>query len=95
MKKYKKVIQKQDKIESRITFKLKTVYYLELLTPEMMKLLGNIKNKLNNDKTGKNVVHLEISEVVLVYCRIVNNDCHQHPRVFYTFPSNKWFFFNN
>ena len=67
MKKYKKVIQKQDKIESRITFKLKTVYYLELLTPEMMKLLGNIKNKLNNDKTGKNVVHLEISEVVLVY----------------------------
>ena len=32
-----------NKIENRIIFK-KTVYYLELLTPETLKLLGNIKN---------------------------------------------------
>ena len=32
------------KIENRITFKIKTGYYLELLTPETMKLLGSTKN---------------------------------------------------
>ena len=35
-----------NKIEHRITFKIKTEYYLELLTPETMKLLGSIKIKL-------------------------------------------------
>ena len=34
-----------NKIENRITFKIKTGYYLELLTPETMKLLGSTKNK--------------------------------------------------
>ena len=29
-----------NKIENRIIFKIKTGYYLELLTPETMKLLG-------------------------------------------------------
>ena len=29
------------KIENRITFKIKTGYYLELLTPETMELLGS------------------------------------------------------
>ena len=29
------------KIENRITFKIKSGYYLELLMPETMKLLGN------------------------------------------------------
>ena len=35
-----------NKIENRITFKIKTGYYLELLTPETVKLLGNTKNKI-------------------------------------------------
>ena len=30
-----------NKIENRVTFKIKTGYYLELLTPETMKLLGS------------------------------------------------------
>ena len=30
-----------NKIENRIMFKVKTGYYLELLTPETMKLIGN------------------------------------------------------
>ena len=33
-----------NKIENRITFKIKTGYYLELLTPETMKLLGSTKS---------------------------------------------------
>ena len=63
-----------NKIENRITFKIKTGYYLELLTPETMKLLGSTENKITKDKNGENVPHLEITEVVLVHCNIVNND---------------------
>ena len=33
-----------NKIENRVTFEIKTGYYLELLTPETMKLLGSTKN---------------------------------------------------
>ena len=39
-----------NEIENRITFKIKTGYYLELLMPETMKLLGSTKNKINKDK---------------------------------------------
>ena len=63
-----------NKIENRITFRTKVEYSLELLTPETMKLLGSTKNKLTKDKNGENVPHLEITEVVLVHCNIVNND---------------------
>ena len=35
--------------------------------------------------------HLEISEVVLVYCNIINNDYQQDSRVLYTFVPNKSF----
>ena len=34
-----------NKMESRITFKIKTKYYLELLTPQTTKLLGSTKSK--------------------------------------------------
>ena len=80
-----------NKIENRITFKTKTGYYLELLTPETMKLLGSIKNKIAKDKNGENVPHLEITELVLVHCNIVNNDYLQDSRVLYTFVPNKSF----
>ena len=59
-------------MESRITYKTKTVYYLDLLTSETMKLLGSTENKITKDKNG--VPHLEITDVVLVHCNIVNND---------------------
>ena len=45
-----------------------------LLTPETMKLLGSTKSKITKDKNGENVPHLEVTEVVLVHCDIVNND---------------------
>ena len=67
-----------NKIEKRITFKIKNGYYLELLTPETMKSLGSTVSKINKDKNGENVPHLEIVEVVLVYCNLVNNDYQQN-----------------
>ena len=39
-----------------------------------MKLLGNTKSKINKDKNRENVPHLEITEVVIIYCNIVNKD---------------------
>ena len=80
-----------NKIENRVTFKIKNGYSLELLTPETMKLLGSTKNKITKDKNGENVPHLEITEVVLVHCDIVNNDYQQDSRVLYTFVRNKPF----
>ena len=77
-----------NKIENRITFKIKTGYYFQLLTPETMKLLGSTKNKIAKDKNDENVPHIEITEVVLVY---VNNDYQQDSRVLYTFVPNKPF----
>ena len=70
-----------NEIENKIEFKIKTRYYLELLTPETMKLLGNTENKIALNKNNKNVPYLEITEVALVHCNIVNNDYQQDSRV--------------
>ena len=80
-----------NKIENIITFKIKTGYYLKLLTPETMKLPGSTKSKVTKDKNGENVPRLEITEVVLIHCNIVNNDYQQESRVLYTFVPNKLF----
>ena len=70
-------------------FKIKSGYYLELLTPVTMKLLGSAENKLNKDKDDENVPHLDIVEIVLVHCNLVNNDYQQNSRILYTFAPNK------
>ena len=80
-----------NKIENRITFKIKNGYSLELSTKGTMKLLGSTKNKITKDKNGEHLPHLEITEVVLVHCNMVNNDYQQDPRVLYTFVPNKSF----
>ena len=63
-----------NKIENRITFEINTGCYFELLTPETVKLLGSTKSKITKDKNGENLPHLEITEVELIHCNIVNND---------------------
>ena len=63
-----------NRIENRIMFKIKSGYYLELLTPETMKLLGSTESKITKDKNGENIPHLEVVELVIVDCNIVNND---------------------
>ena len=80
-----------NRIENRITFKIKPGYYLELLTPETMKLLGSTENKTAKNKNGENVPHLEVVELVLVHCNLVNNDYQQDSRILYTFVPNKTF----
>ena len=80
-----------NKIENRIAFKIRTGYYLELLIPETMKLLGSTKVREVKIKNGENVPPLEIPEVVLIDFNIVNNNYQQDSRVLYTFIPNKSF----
>ena len=65
--------------------------YLELLTPETMKLLRSTKIKITKDGNSENVPHLEINEVVLIYYNVVNNDYQYDSRVLYKFVTNKSF----
>ena len=53
-----------NKIENRITFKIKTGYYLQLLMPKTMKLLRSTKSKITKDENGENLPHLEITKVL-------------------------------
>ena len=69
-----------NKIENRITFKIKIGYYLKIVmaetsylkqfTESLKKLLGSTKNKITNDENGENLPHLEITEVLLVHCYV-------------------------
>ena len=74
-----------NKIENTFTFKIKNRYYLELLTPETMKLLGSTESEIPKDKNGENVPHLEIIELVLVHCNLVDNDYQEDSRTLCTF----------
>ena len=80
-----------NRIENRITFKIKNRYYLELLTPETMKLLGSTESKITKDKNSENVPDLEVFQLVLVHCNLANNDYQQDFRILYTFVPNKTF----
>ena len=62
-----------NKIENKNTFKIKTWYYLEILAPLTMKLLESTKRKITKNENGENVSYLEITEVVLINCIVVNN----------------------
>ena len=70
-------------IEDRITFKIKTGYYL--LTPETINFLGSTKSKITKDENGENVPRLWITEVVIIHCNIVNKNYQQDSRLLYTF----------
>ena len=56
-----------------------------------MKLLGSTESKIAKDKNGENVFHLEILELVLIHCNLVNNNYQQNSRILYTFVPNKPF----
>ena len=46
-----------------------------------MKLFGSTKSKIDKDKNGENVTHLETIEAELVQCNVFNNDYQQDSRV--------------
>ena len=76
-------------INNRIVFKIKTGYKSELLSKDIMKLLGSTKDITDSDENSENVPRLENVEVVLVHCNLVNNSYQEHSRVLFTFVPNK------
>ena len=55
-----------------------------------MKLLGTTKSKITRNENGENVPNLEITEVILENCNIVNNNL-QNSRVLYILAPNNSF----
>ena len=62
-----------NKIENRITLKIKTGSYIQILTLETMKLLGSTKSKITKEENFENVPYLKITEVLLIHCNVVYN----------------------
>ena len=57
-----------------------------------MKLLESTnKNKITKNENGGNVPHLEVTEVVLIHCNVVNYSYQQNSRLLQTFVPNKSF----
>ena len=54
-----------------------------------MKLLGSTESEITKDKNGENVPHLEIAELILIHCNLVNNNYQQNSRILYTFTPDK------
>ena len=81
----------RNKIKNRIASKIKTGYFLELSTPENMKLLGSTENKVTKDKNNQNLPHFEIIKLVLVHCNIVDSNFQQNLRFLYKSIRNKSF----
>ena len=65
-------------------FKIKAGYYIEILTPESIKLRASTKSRIAKNN-GEKKPHLEITEVVLIHCNVANNSYQQNSRVLYTF----------
>lgn len=80
-----------NKIENRITFRIKIGSYLELLTPESRKVLGSTKRRIMKEKNGENPQQPEITEAVLVQCNIVSNQYNHDSRILCTSVLNKSF----
>ena len=80
-----------NKIKNRIVFKIKSGYKLELLSKETMTLLGSSSNTIDSDKDGELAPKLEVVEVVLVHCNLVNNNYQQASKVLFTSVPNKQF----
>ena len=80
-----------NKIKNRIVFKIKTGYKLELISPEIMKLLGSAKKDVDKNKDGEDVPKLESVEFVLVHCNIVNSTYQKASKVIFTFVPSEQF----
>ena len=78
-----------NRINNRSVFKTKDAYKLELQTPETMKLFVSTKILIDKTKNGEKVPSLEVAEVVLVQCNLVDNHYQQKSEVLYTFTLNK------
>ena len=80
-----------NKIKNKTVIKINTGYKLELLSEEIMQLLGSSKKDIDQNKDGEIMPKLETVEVVLVHCNLVNHNYQQASKLLFTFVPNKQF----
>ena len=54
-----------------------------------IKLLGSTKSNITKNESSENIPYLEVTEVVLIHCNVVNNSYQQNWKVLFTFVPNK------
>ena len=77
-----------NRINNRLVFKIKDGW-IKYKPTETMKLFGSAKKLIDKTKNGENVPILEVVEVVLVQCDLIDNQYKETPEVLYTFTPNK------
>ena len=66
-----------NKIQNRITFKIWSGYYFELMIIETLKHLGSTKQEITKEKNFESLPRLGNTKVILIHYNIVNNQ-YQH-----------------
>ena len=62
-----------NRINNGLVFKIKDKYKLELPTPKTMKIFGSTKKLIDKTKSREKVPSLEVVQVALVLCNLVDN----------------------
>ena len=88
---YHRKTQNFDRESTSSNLSKKTGYKLELLTPEIIRLIGSTKKDVDQDKNDENIPKLESFEVVLVHCNLVKNDYQHRSKVLFIYFPNKQF----
>ena len=70
-------------------FKIKDGYNLEFQTGAARKLIGSTEKLIKKTKKGENVSNIEVVEVFLVQCNLVDNHYQEKFEVKYTITPNK------
>ena len=80
-----------NRVNKGLVFKKKDGYKLELQALETIKLFCSTKILIDKTKNVENVLSLEVVEVILVQCNLVDNQYQQKSEVLYTFMPNKYY----
>ena len=78
-----------NRTNNRLVFQTEKGYKLELKMPEAMKLFRSTNKLMDKRKTEKREPGLEVVEVVLLECNLVNNHYLQKSEILYTFTPSK------
>ena len=78
-----------NRTNNRLVFKIRDGDKLELQTAETMNLFCSTKKLIGKTKNGEKVPSLEVAEVLLARCNLVDNQYQQKYEVLYTFTPNK------
>ena len=77
------------RINNRLVFKVKDGFKLELQTPKTAKVFGSTKKLIDKTENLENAPSLEVVDVILVQCNLVDNDCQKTSEISSTFTPNE------